>query len=327
MARSGFVNATYIEFYLCQYKAAKAYATRGIFYCKSQELDAYLAYLTGALALSELGLGEFVAAGQNANEAIALAKNFDLGINRHSGSVALLRYQIRTGAPLNPDEIAYLESFRADATEVQRLIPYAECLAEYAWISGDRFDDAIGLLSQAIDLAPTAEIAQTAHVWLKRLKPDHQAPSFEGFLDCYRLELTDDFAGADQSWSDLMAPYEHALCLAQGDQTMRSRSAEIFESLGASVAARRVRASLVRTGLQPSSRPRASTLRNPAGLTNRQMDVLRCLQDGLSNAAIADRLFISAKTVDHHVSAILAKLDVKTRAEAASLVNKGSLDN
>ena len=326
-AARAFVNATYIEIYLCQYDAAKAYATRGIFYCKSQELDAYLAYLTGALALAELGLGEFEAAEQNASEAIALAKSFDLGINRHSGSVAFLRHQVRTGAPLDQDEIAYLESFRADATEVQRLIPYAECLAEYAWMSGDRFDDAIKLLSQAINLAPTAEIAQTAHVWLKRLKPDHQTPSFEGFLDCYHLEMTGDFAKADQSWSDLMAPYDHALCLAHGDQTMRSRAAEMFDSLGASVAARRVRASLVRTGVQPSYRPRTSTLGNPAGLTNRQMDVLRCLQDGLSNAAIADRLFISAKTVDHHVSAILAKLDVKTRAEAASLANKGGLGN
>lgn len=70
------------------------------------------------------------------------------------------------------------------------------------------------------------------------------------------------------------------------------------------------------------ARPRATTLENPAGLTKRQMQVLGLLGEGLSNAAIADRLFVSAKTVDHHVSAILSKLDVASRGEAAALARK-----
>lgn len=66
------------------------------------------------------------------------------------------------------------------------------------------------------------------------------------------------------------------------------------------------------------SQPRAATRANPAGLTRRQMDVLRLLNNGLSNAEIGARLFVSPKTVDHHVSAILAKLEVNTRGEAAA---------
>ena len=74
------------------------------------------------------------------------------------------------------------------------------------------------------------------------------------------------------------------------------------------------------TGVRSLPRgPRPSTRENPAGLTNRQVEVLVCMADGLSNAEIADRLFISAKTVDHHVSAILGKLDAHTRAEAVAL--------
>ena len=65
------------------------------------------------------------------------------------------------------------------------------------------------------------------------------------------------------------------------------------------------------------ARPRATTRTNPAGLTARQVDVLRLVAEGLTNAGIAARLFISEKTADHHVSAILAKLDVPTRREAA----------
>jgi DNA-binding CsgD family transcriptional regulator len=55
---------------------------------------------------------------------------------------------------------------------------------------------------------------------------------------------------------------------------------------------------------------------NPAGLTNRQLEALALMAGGLSNAEIAERLFISPKTAEHHVSATLAKLDARTRAEA-----------
>jgi len=52
-------------------------------------------------------------------------------------------------------------------------------------------------------------------------------------------------------------------------------------------------------------------------LTSRETDVLRLLDEGLTNAELGQRLYISAKTVDHHVSAILAKLHVANRRDAA----------
>ena len=60
-------------------------------------------------------------------------------------------------------------------------------------------------------------------------------------------------------------------------------------------------------------RPRTSTRANPAGLTNRQLDVARLVARGFTNAEIAARLFISPKTTDHHVSAVLAKLGLPNR--------------
>ena len=61
---------------------------------------------------------------------------------------------------------------------------------------------------------------------------------------------------------------------------------------------------------------RATTRANPAGLTTRQVEVLRLLEDGLTNAELAERLFLSVKTVDHHVSAIMTKLEVTRRRDA-----------
>jgi DNA-binding CsgD family transcriptional regulator len=72
--------------------------------------------------------------------------------------------------------------------------------------------------------------------------------------------------------------------------------------------------------------PRPSTQRNPAGLTNREVELLALVAEGLSNAEIAARLSISAKTVDHHVSSAMSKLNARSRAQAvASAYRLGAL--
>jgi DNA-binding NarL/FixJ family response regulator len=57
------------------------------------------------------------------------------------------------------------------------------------------------------------------------------------------------------------------------------------------------------------------------------MEVLSLMNDGCTNIEIAERLFISSKTVDHHVSAILAKLDAHNRVEAVSVALQSNLIN
>ena len=81
-----------------------------------------------------------------------------------------------------------------------------------------------------------------------------------------------------------------------------------------------VRSQLLRRGVRGLARgPRRSTRANPAGLTNRQMEVFELLAEGLSNRETGQRLFLSTRTVDHHVSALLQKLGAGSRARAAAL--------
>jgi DNA-binding NarL/FixJ family response regulator len=88
--------------------------------------------------------------------------------------------------------------------------------------------------------------------------------------------------------------------------------------LGAVPAAKLARQALRSRGATVPRGPRATTRANPADLTQRELEVLRLVAEGLRNAEVADQLVLSPRTVDHHVSAILRKLQVRTRGEAAA---------
>src|SRR5213078_4157101 len=135
----------------------------------------------------------------------------------------------------------------------------------------------------------------------------------------YALEMNGEWARAAQAWSELGCPYEAAIALsaADDDDALR-RALEELHGLGARPAAAIVARRLRKRGARGLPRgPRQATTRNPGGLTARELEVLELVARGLRNADIAERLFLSEKTVDHHVSAILRKLGARTRAEAS----------
>lgn len=122
-------------------------------------------------------------------------------------------------------------------------------------------------------------------------------------------------------------PYETALArLLGGDEAGLRASLEELNGLGARPAGRVVARALRSLGARGVDRgPRPATRERPGGLTARECDVLELLAQGLRNADIAERLVISRRTVDHHVAAILRKLDASTRSQAVARVSELSV--
>jgi DNA-binding NarL/FixJ family response regulator len=138
--------------------------------------------------------------------------------------------------------------------------------------------------------------------------------------DPHLLEVQGDWTAASARWRELGCPYEAALALSGADDegALRKAHGELLALAArpaAAIVARRLRE---RGARDLPVGPRARTRENPAGLTARELEVLALLVEGQRNAEIADRLVVSEKTVDHHVSSILRKLDVRNRTQACA---------
>jgi ATP/maltotriose-dependent transcriptional regulator MalT len=151
----------------------------------------------------------------------------------------------------------------------------------------------------------------------------------EGAAEPYELHFAGRYRAAASAWAAIGCPYHQALALADSDdEADLLKALETFQSLGAQPAARLVVERLRAMGARKIPRgPRPRTQGNPAGLTSRELEVLALLGQGLRNVDIAERLVVSPKTVDHHVSAILRKLGVPNRLAAAEEAHRLGLKN
>jgi DNA-binding CsgD family transcriptional regulator len=168
-------------------------------------------------------------------------------------------------------------------------------------------------------------VAEDSGLWLYML--GEPVAGTAGFATPFREHCEGSWREAAAGWRALGRPYEEALALSGGDDTAQRQALEIFDRLGALPAAARLRRRMRAGGVRAIPRgPIAVTRANSAGLTRRQVQVLGLVDEGLSNTEIASRLCISAKTAEHHVSAIMARLDAPTRqAASAAARNRGLL--
>jgi DNA-binding CsgD family transcriptional regulator len=205
--------------------------------------------------------------------------------------------------------------------ELDRIAQADSARAEAAWLAGDQGTVASltnGALALAIDRHDPWAVGEIAYWrWRAGLR-DVLAARLAA--EPYGLSIAGDWAQAAERWREIGCPYEAALALADADDEAALRQAmDELQQLGARPAAAFVARRLRERGVRGVPRgPRPRTRENPAGLTARELEVLALLAGGLRNAQIAERLVVSEKTVDHHVSAILRKLDVRTRGEASA---------
>jgi DNA-binding CsgD family transcriptional regulator len=213
---------------------------------------------------------------------------------------------------------------------VMYLPPVHAARAEAAWLAGD-LDAASKEAAASLDLCIAKRHSWYAGEllsWLALAGETVDIP--EWIAPVYRMQITRDWKGASDEWRRRGFPYEASLALLQSDDEDAIRSAlNELELLGAEPAAKHARRNLRELGVKGIPRgPHASTRSNSAGLTRREIEIAELISDGLRNNEIAERLFLSPKTVDHHVSAILSKLGVKARAHVGKeAIRLGVLKN
>jgi DNA-binding CsgD family transcriptional regulator/tetratricopeptide (TPR) repeat protein len=290
----------------------------GIEYCADHGLELWKLYLIVYRARVELDQGRFSDA--------ADAATFILRQPNRAPLLKLLAYTLlgtvraRRGDPDVWSPLQEAHEIAAVTDDLQHLAPVAIARTEAASLCG-KAALAAEASDAVLELAREREAAWIVGelaLWRRRAGIDEPCPPEAA--EPFAAHLTGDPGQAAALWRRLGCPYEAALALgdaADGD-SLRRALAEL-RGLGAVPAATLVTRRLRERGERGVARgPRPSTRANPAGLTARELDVLQLLAEGLQNGEIAARLVVSRRTVDHHVSAILRKLGVGTRAQAGA---------
>jgi DNA-binding CsgD family transcriptional regulator/tetratricopeptide (TPR) repeat protein len=292
----------------------------GIVYCRERGLEAWLDCLVGSRVEAELHAGRWVDATETATSLLAGRRPTLVLEPKFAGLVVLALVRARRGDPDVWPLLDEASELIGEASELQLVGRLATARAEAAWLDGRRE-------GVSVETAAALELALAGYepyrlgelaVWRRRAGITDEIPG--EIAEPYAAELAGEHRRAAELWEALGAPYEAMMALAMAEDEESLRHAhEGLRELGAAQAEAIVARRLRERGAKGLPRgPRASTSANPAGLTARETEVLGLVAEGLRNADIAERLFLSEKTVGHHVSAILRKLDVRTRGEASA---------
>ncbi len=282
----------------------------------ARELDAW--YITAVANLAEIDVA--IGRWEDADRELAMVLGQTTCRQTEVGSLMIsATLEIRRGAP---EAALKLESAldRARGSTDHDIVRGAAVLAlQAAWTGVIELSETMPMIEAAQRLPGWADDdwgRAMVGFWAMRtgIDPEGDLPGAAG------LEQAGKLAEAAEAWDRAGYTTEATICRALIPGADLDQIFSSLSELGADGIARGLRHELQRRGVKSVPRgERKSTRANPAGLTARQAEVLSLIQAGLSNAAIAETLFISEKTAGHHVSAILTKLNVNSRLQAVAV--------
>lgn len=317
-AQAGRAYANAYTFYAAQHRFAEGerFWHDGIAYCDERDITTFSTCLRGHRALALLDLGRWDEAAAMAEHVLASEAS---PVNLLTSQMTLGLVRARRGLPgaFAVLDAAVEAADGVDETEWVTLTRLAR--AEAYWLTGE--DDAarhdLAWPRRRITPMEYGEDARLS-VWERRLLGSARPAS--PAEEPWATWLSGDVEATVTRWDALGCTYHAAMALLDSDCDDHLRDAITrFEALGADGAVRRARQRMRELGHRgvPTG-VRASTRQHPLGLTRREDEVLLLLCEGLTNEEIAARLVVSTRTVDHHVSAVLAKLGVGSRGAAAA---------
>jgi DNA-binding CsgD family transcriptional regulator/tetratricopeptide (TPR) repeat protein len=279
----------------------------GVAECERRGLVLWLRYVITDRAQMYANLGRWDDAVDAVSETVASPRSAPL--LRVFALCVTAKVRLRRGDPGGREALAEARALAEGHPGIDwwRMITLLE--AEIAWYDGATAEEMAALTDRTLDLARLHDEQWTIDELLRWRR-------LAGVLDepTTGRTLFSTPSPVDR-WRELGSGFETAMGLLENGEPIEALA--LLQMIGAAGTAARVARDLREQGVRELPRgPRTSTRANPAQLTDRELDVLLLVAEGLPNSAIADRLVLSTKTVDKHVSAALRKLDVRSRAEA-----------
>lgn len=296
---------------------AETLLEEGIAFDTAHDLDAWTYYLIGRKAQLRFEQDRY-------SEAALIAQNVleqpnQTLLMQMPARIILARVGIRTGDPDAAVSLAETLGHAERIGEPQYLITLLVAHVELAVLSHDSqaADRLLERLSQ-MDTALFSPAKRGEYLFWA-----HQAHHFVSFADvphAFALFLAGDHAKAAREFQAQGAAYMAGWCQASlGTPEAQAQADSCFETCGAKAARHALRARGASLAPLHADQPRGryrTAREHPYELTAKEQIVLAMMADGKTNAAIADQLSRSRRTVENHVSAILSKLSCNNRLEA-----------
>jgi DNA-binding CsgD family transcriptional regulator/tetratricopeptide (TPR) repeat protein len=323
-AARAYTNLASTAIRLRNFASAERHLREGIAYCEAHDLGSWIRYMIAFRAQAALAQGDWATAAQDAEAVIQ--HPCVAPISQIPAMTVLALVRLRRGEPGVTSLLDEAWEMAQSTGEMQRIGPVMAARAEAAWLSGTLsavLPDLHASHALACKQADPWMLGELA-AWLARADPSVSRKRPAKIPEPYAHQIAGAWWAAAASWAKAGCPYEQAMALAEADDEPSLRLAlTICDRLEASPLAAILRRKLRASGIRGVTRGAQERNRqNPHNLTGRELTVLALLVEGCRNADIARRLFISDKTVDHHVSSILGKLDVRSRGEAAAAAHR-----